>query len=194
MDHQNYGQFIDLNLNNDFRSLATFPSQPQLSPSLTPSKRWSHSSMHMLLSSFLDSQSVPVVLGVAMASLTELSFNWLGFISAMNCVFSFTYCSCLFQEIHDMDSTNVYTYISIIALIVCIPPAIIIEGTQLLKHGFSDAIAKVECLNSDLISYLEGLHVSRANANKLFMFLGAQQDAEFLITARDKEEELGVLR
>ncbi|KAG2282293.1 hypothetical protein Bca4012_036464 [Brassica carinata] len=194
MDHQNYGQFIDLNLNNDFRSLATFPSQPQLSPSLTPSKRWSHSSMHMLLSSFLDSQSVPVVLGVAMASLTELSFNWLGFISAMNCVFSFTYCSCLFQEIHDMDSTNVYTYISIIALIVCIPPAIIIEGTQLLKHGFSDAIAKVECLNSDLISYLEGFMFLGANANKLFMFLGAQQDAEFLITARDKEEELGVLR
>ncbi|KAH0450781.1 hypothetical protein IEQ34_021473 [Dendrobium chrysotoxum] len=43
----------------------------------------------------------------------------------------------------DMDSTNLYAYISIIALIVCIPPAIIIEGPQLLQNGFNDAIAKV---------------------------------------------------
>lgn len=43
----------------------------------------------------------------------------------------------------DMDSTNLYAYISIIALIVCLPPAIILEGPVLLKHGFNDAIAKV---------------------------------------------------
>ncbi|AQK72062.1 E3 ubiquitin-protein ligase RHF1A [Zea mays] len=43
----------------------------------------------------------------------------------------------------DMDSTNVYAYISIISLIVCIPPALIFEGPQLRQHGFSDAIAKV---------------------------------------------------
>ncbi|KRX71032.1 Triose phosphate/phosphate translocator TPT, chloroplastic, partial [Trichinella patagoniensis] len=42
----------------------------------------------------------------------------------------------------DMDSTNLYAYISIIALIVCIPPAIIFEGPQLLQHGFNDAIGK----------------------------------------------------
>ncbi|KAJ4888666.1 hypothetical protein Rs2_28414 [Raphanus sativus] len=86
----------------------------------------------------------PVVLGVAMASLTELSFNWLGFISAMISNISFTYRSIFSKKaMTDMDSTNVYAYISIIALIVCIPPAIIVEGPQLLKHGFSDAIAKV---------------------------------------------------
>ncbi|XP_021987297.1 triose phosphate/phosphate translocator, chloroplastic-like [Helianthus annuus] len=33
----------------------------------------------------------PVVIGVSMASLTELSFNWLGFISAMISNISFTY-------------------------------------------------------------------------------------------------------
>ncbi|XP_048637370.1 triose phosphate/phosphate translocator, chloroplastic isoform X3 [Brassica napus] len=115
----------------------------------------------------------PVVLGVAMASLTELSFNWLGFISAMISNISFTYRSifskkamvlesllhalnyvsevlmlriglCFFFLLQtDMDSTNVYAYISIIALFVCLPPAIIVEGPQLLKHGFNDAIAKV---------------------------------------------------
>ncbi|KAI4371723.1 hypothetical protein MLD38_010043 [Melastoma candidum] len=57
---------------------------------------------------------------------------------------SFTYRSIYSKKaMTDMDSTNVYAYISIIALIVCIPPAIIVEGPQLLKYGFNDAIAKV---------------------------------------------------
>ncbi|KAG5561738.1 hypothetical protein RHGRI_004701 [Rhododendron griersonianum] len=82
--------------------------------------------------------------GVSMASLTELSFNWLGFISAMISNISFTYRSIYSKKaMTDMDSTNLYAYISIIALFVCIPPAIIFEGPQLLKSGFSDAIAKV---------------------------------------------------
>ncbi|KAK7252124.1 hypothetical protein RIF29_35860 [Crotalaria pallida] len=86
----------------------------------------------------------PVVIGVSMASLTELSFNWVGFISAMISNISFTYRSIYSKKaMTDMDSTNVYAYISIIALIVCIPPAVIVEGPTLLKHGFNDAIAKV---------------------------------------------------
>ncbi|KAK6264678.1 hypothetical protein SCA6_020112 [Theobroma cacao] len=86
----------------------------------------------------------PVVIGVSMASLTELSFNWTGFISAMISNISFTYRSIYSKKaMTDMDSTNVYAYISIIALFVCIPPAIILEGPQLIKHGFGDAIAKV---------------------------------------------------
>ncbi|KAG8052472.1 hypothetical protein GUJ93_ZPchr0001g33071 [Zizania palustris] len=86
----------------------------------------------------------PVVIGVSMASLTELSFNWIGFINAMISNISFTYRSIYSKKaMTDMDSTNVYAYISIIALIVCIPPAVIIEGPQLLQYGFKDAIAKV---------------------------------------------------
>lgn len=86
----------------------------------------------------------PVVLGVSMASLTELSFNWTGFISAMISNVSFTYRSIYSKKaMTDMDSTNIYAYISLIALVVCIPPALIVEGPQLLKHGFNDAIAKV---------------------------------------------------
>lgn len=86
----------------------------------------------------------PVVLGVSMASLTELSFNWVGFISAMISNISFTYRSIYSKKaMTDMDSTNLYAYISIIALFVCIPPAIILEGPKLMKHGFGDAITKV---------------------------------------------------
>lgn len=86
----------------------------------------------------------PVVIGVSMASLTELSFNWLGFVSAMISNIAFTYRSIYSKKaMTGMDSTNVYAYISIIALIFCIPPAIIIEGPKLIQYGFMDAIAKV---------------------------------------------------
>ncbi|KAL6624737.1 hypothetical protein ACP70R_032058 [Stipagrostis hirtigluma subsp. patula] len=87
---------------------------------------------------------LPVVIGVSVASLTELSFNWTGFINAMISNISFTYRSIYSKKaMTDMDSTNLYAYISIIALFVCIPPALIIEGPQLVQHGFKDAIAKV---------------------------------------------------
>jgi hypothetical protein len=36
----------------------------------------------------------------------------------------------------DMDSTNIYAYISIIALIVCIPPAIIVSMIALVPLEF----------------------------------------------------------
>ncbi|KAL5553647.1 hypothetical protein UlMin_041048 [Ulmus minor] len=86
----------------------------------------------------------PVVLGVSMASLTELSFNWLGFVSAMISNIAFTYRSIYSKKaMTGMDSTNVYAYISIIALLVCLPPALIIEGPKLMQYGFKDAIAKV---------------------------------------------------
>lgn len=102
-----------------------------------------------------------------MASLTELSFNWTGFISAMISNIAFTYrsiyskkamvrsylkvgsivlkfssllslslsfwifgyfiCLSLLRQT-GMDSTNVYAYISIIALLFCIPPAIIVSS------------------------------------------------------------------
>lgn len=86
----------------------------------------------------------PVVIGVSMASLTELSFNWTGFVSAMISNIAFTYRSIYSKKaMTGMDSTNVYAYISIIALLVCIPPAVFIEGPQLMQYGFADAIAKV---------------------------------------------------
>ncbi|XP_027360242.1 triose phosphate/phosphate translocator, chloroplastic-like [Abrus precatorius] len=95
----------------------------------------------------------PVVIGVSMASLTELSFNWTGFISAMISNIAFTYRSIYSKKaMTGMDSTNVYAYISVIALFFCTPPAILIEGPQLMEFGFRNAIAKVGLLKffSDL--------------------------------------------
>ncbi|XP_073143079.1 triose phosphate/phosphate translocator, chloroplastic-like isoform X2 [Henckelia pumila] len=86
----------------------------------------------------------PVVIGVSMASLTELSFNWTGFSSAMISNIAFTYRSIYSKKaMTGMDSTNVYAYTSIIALLFCLPPAIFIEGPNLMQYGFKEAIAKV---------------------------------------------------
>ncbi|CAL0318202.1 unnamed protein product [Lupinus luteus] len=60
----------------------------------------------------------PVVIGVSMASLTELSFNWTGFISAMISNIAFTY-----RSIYSKKA--------------------MIEGPKLMEFGFANAIAKV---------------------------------------------------
>eukprot|EP00850_Spirogloea_muscicola_P000049 SM000001S04451 [mRNA] locus=s1:268294:271577:- [translate_table: standard] len=86
----------------------------------------------------------PVVLGVSLASMTELSFNWKGFITAMTANLAFTYRNIYSKKaMSGMDSTNVYAYISILSLALCIPPAIIMEGPALVNYGWSAAIAKV---------------------------------------------------
>eukprot|EP00850_Spirogloea_muscicola_P006957 SM000034S12711 [mRNA] locus=s34:332971:336264:- [translate_table: standard] len=86
----------------------------------------------------------PVVLGVSLASLTELSFNWKGFITAMTANLAFTYRNIYSKKaMSGMDSTNVYAYISILSLALCIPPAIIMEGPAVVNYGWSAAIAKV---------------------------------------------------
>ncbi|KAK1402201.1 Triose phosphate/phosphate translocator, chloroplastic [Heracleum sosnowskyi] len=104
----------------------------------------SHSNSQTAQSEIPSSYAFPSIDGVSMASLTEISFNWLGFTRAMISNISFTYRSIYFKKaMTGMDSTNVYAYISIIALLFCLPPEILIEGPKLMQYGFQDAIAKV---------------------------------------------------
>ncbi|GBG68781.1 hypothetical protein CBR_g3321 [Chara braunii] len=85
----------------------------------------------------------PVVFGVSMASMTELSFNWIGFLSAMTSNVAFTYRNIFSKKaMTKMDSTNLYAYISILSLAMCIPPTLVLEGPVLLK-GISAGVAKV---------------------------------------------------
>ncbi|GJZ88608.1 triose phosphate/phosphate translocator, chloroplastic [Tanacetum coccineum] len=101
----------------------------------------------------------PVVLGVSMASLTELSFNWLGFTSAMISNISFTYRSIYSKKaMTGMDSTNVYAYISIIALLFCLPPAILIATNTLervapLTHAVGNVLKRVFVIGFSIIVF-----------------------------------------
>lgn len=75
---------------------------------------------------------VPVMLGVAIASTSELSFNWLGFLTAMGSNISFAGRAITSKPLmSNLSSINVYNWVALIALVFCIPPTIYFEGSQL---------------------------------------------------------------
>lgn len=89
---------------------------------------------------------VPIIVGVSLASAAELSFNWLGFITAMlsNLTFGFraVWSKRAMQTIKNLDSTAIYAYTTLISVLICTPLALIFEGPQ-LAAGMQTAIAKV---------------------------------------------------
>jgi len=93
---------------------------------------------------------LPIMAGVAMASAAELTFNWLGFGSAMlsNITFSFraVWGKSAIKSIPNLESTAVYAYTTLISVFFCLPLALIIEGPT-LKAGVQAAIAEVGAQN-----------------------------------------------
>jgi len=73
---------------------------------------------------------VPIMVGVAMASAAELSFNWYGFISAMmsNLTFGFraVWSKKAMKEIK-LGSTAIYAWTTFISCLICIPGVFIFE-------------------------------------------------------------------
>jgi hypothetical protein len=72
-------------------------------------------------------------LGVSLASAAELSFNWLGFLSAMMSKKAMS-------DIKDLGSTAVYAYTTLISVFICAPGVFIFEGAR-LSAGMENAIA-----------------------------------------------------
>eukprot|EP01026_Neomeris_dumetosa_P025717 TRINITY_DN21124_c0_g1_i1.p1 TRINITY_DN21124_c0_g1~~TRINITY_DN21124_c0_g1_i1.p1 ORF type:complete len:442 (-),score=56.18 TRINITY_DN21124_c0_g1_i1:440-1669(-) len=89
---------------------------------------------------------IPIMLGVAMASAAELSFNWLGFVSAMmsNLTFGFraVWSKKAMADIKNLDGTAIYAYTTLISCFICAPGIFFFEGAT-LKAGIDAAIAKV---------------------------------------------------
>ena len=84
--------------------------------------------------------------GVALASAAELSFNWLGFISAMmsNLTFGFraVWTKAALASIKDLGSTAIYAYTTLISVFICAPGIIFFEGAK-LGAGINNAISIV---------------------------------------------------
>ncbi|KAM3286705.1 Phosphoenolpyruvate/phosphate translocator 2, chloroplastic [Capsicum baccatum] len=91
------------------------------------------------------SSLVPIVGGVALASMTEASFNWIGFGSAMASnltnqsrnVFSKKF---MVKDEEALDNINLFSIITIISFIVLVPVAILMEGKltpSYLQHAGS---------------------------------------------------------
>jgi Tpt phosphate/phosphoenolpyruvate translocator len=78
---------------------------------------------------------VPIMVGVAMASAAELSFNWMGFISAMISNLTFGFRAVLSKkamgDIKNLNSTAVYAWTTLISVFICVPAALIMEGPRL---------------------------------------------------------------
>lgn len=81
---------------------------------------------------------------MSLASAAELSFNWLGFITAMlsNLTFGFraVWSKKAMADIKDLSSTAVYAYTTLISVFICAPGVFIFEGAR-LSAGIDTAIS-----------------------------------------------------
>jgi len=86
---------------------------------------------------------IPIMAGVAICSATELSFTWLGFSTAMSSNVLFAARAIFSKKLMGtMSPINVYNYVSMFALLICIPPFLYFEGPT-LASGMAAAAAKV---------------------------------------------------
>ncbi|CAL5229564.1 g12917 [Coccomyxa viridis] len=87
---------------------------------------------------------IPIMAGVALASASDLTFNWTGFISAMvsNLTFGFraVWSKKAMGSIKNLDSTGIYAYTTLISTLICVPAALIMEGPY-LKAAADKAVA-----------------------------------------------------
>lgn len=81
---------------------------------------------------------LPVMGGVALASLSELSFTWLSFLSAMVSNFSSAARGIVGKMQmgksmgRNMDATNLYAVMTILSAIMCLPISLAIEGSKIV--------------------------------------------------------------
>lgn len=85
---------------------------------------------------------IPIVLGVGIASAKELSFTWLGFISAMTSNVFYQLRIVLAKEEIENESSklsaaNLFRVISILAFIETLPITILVEGNLISTSWFS---------------------------------------------------------
>lgn len=81
------------------------------------------------------SSLVPIVGGVALASFTEASFNWLGFCSAMASNMTNQFRNVMSKKFmvnkeEALDNVNLFSVITIISFVLLVPAAIFMEGIR----------------------------------------------------------------
>lgn len=79
---------------------------------------------------------VPVVGGIALASFTEPSFNWVGLFAALGSNVTFTSRNVFSKKVmgsvkDSLDNINLFSIITIMSLFMCIPATLAIDGFQL---------------------------------------------------------------
>ena len=89
---------------------------------------------------------VPVVGGVALASITEVSFNWAGFFAAMGSNITFQSRNVLSKKMMGLssikgaiDNINLFSVITVLSCLVCLPIAMGLEGVRFTPQAMAAA-------------------------------------------------------
>ena len=80
---------------------------------------------------------VPIVGGVVLASVTEVSFNWSGFLAAMGSNLTFQSRNVLSKKLMGLtaaegalDNINLFSIITLMSLVICFPVTLLLEGVK----------------------------------------------------------------
>jgi len=88
---------------------------------------------------------IPIMGGVALASAAEVSFNWMGFGTAMGSNFLFAlravFSKKAMANISNLNSTGVYAYTTLISAFVCTALMFVFEPLSLVQSSLAAAIA-----------------------------------------------------
>lgn len=123
-------------------------TEPFFSVALTPSILGDIPTWGILMS------LVPIVAGVGLASFTEASFNWAGFLSAVGSNVAFQSRNVLSKKLtrddgagtrddERLDNINLFAIITILALVVLAPLAVGVEGLVLSTAAATPAVTKL---------------------------------------------------
>jgi len=95
-----------------------------------------------------------------MVCASELSFNWLGFLSAMFSNLTFGFRAVLskktMSDVKNLGSTALYAYTTVISVVLCAPLALIMEGSK-LPAGIDAAVAKLGWAKFSVYLFAVGL-------------------------------------
>lgn len=109
---------------------------------------------------------IPIVVGVAIASATEVTFTWIGFISAMTSNILYQMRMVLAKEVVSNDkpaiaASNLFRVITILAALELLPIALLVEGfriftywKQAVANGFSQSSLVTNLLISGVSFYM----------------------------------------
>ncbi|XP_043693465.1 glucose-6-phosphate/phosphate translocator 1, chloroplastic-like [Telopea speciosissima] len=89
---------------------------------------------------------VPIIGGCALAAVTELNFNMIGFMGAMISNLAFVFRNIFSKKGmkgNSVSGMNYYACLSILSLVLLIPFAIAVEGPQLWASGWETSLAQI---------------------------------------------------
>merc|ERR1712170_44547 len=87
---------------------------------------------------------VPVVGGIALASFTEPSFNWVGLFAALGSNITFTSRNVFSKKVMgavkgSLDNINLFSIITIMSMFMCLPVTLLMDGFQLMPGTIADS-------------------------------------------------------